>query len=1312
MLSRRVWKAASFLLLAGLLLVSEQPAHVSAASTFVVCAQVDSLTNCPPLTDTVQATQLQGGSSTFKIIVKALSGNPNVGLCFVNPPNSFSGSGQLQLGPTFETAPFNSTLVVTSMGSTPPGSYLITILGFTGGSSCSGTEVHQTTVMETVTAGSITVTPTPSTRSIGNGDSAQFALSVAGVGGFSQTAFLTVSVPGTCTGCSSNIAPSQNIPPFSATMRVYTSSSTGVGSYVFEVDGHIANSTGPIVYSTGVTVIVGAANFTVSASPAARNATAGSQVSFSLSVNTVGSFYMPVALSASVPSGFTESISPSSNVPPYGATLLVGVPSTALGTAYLVTVTGTGGGSTYQTSVQVNVRLWNFTVSVSPSSAPILQGGSATFTVSVQKTNNFTGIVSLSGSASVSGINVTLLPSSGSPNYTSTMRVDVGVSVLPGAYILLVQASGGGVSKVALANVNVQAGSWTIHTSPTSANVSQGGFVAFNVSVTKTAGLVGTVTLTASAPSGLSVTLLPTSGTPDFMAVLRIQASATVAPGSYVVIIQGSDIHGTTAVAAATVYVGSSSFTVTVSPDSASIYQTQSATFTVSVNPVGGFSSNVALSIPSSTSTGVQAQIGPTSGAPSFTATLVVSVSAAATPGSYVVTVHGSGGSQIAEAAVIITVQQKPPDYTVVVYTKGLEPPATSAVYLDGVETLNIVNDNTTVTLGPFDGLSTHTVAVDSNVTLTSVEYLVKGDSSVSISNAVSQTTEIRIKFEYNKFWLVSWGASGLPSGTYLSISIGGSLYSELTPFTLQTWQKDSVQLSFSAPSQLQVSGRTYGLLAWKDSSGKQATSPVTVASSLSLTAYYAPAQNFLTVYDQQGANITFNSSTQTVPAAGYVTFAAANGTYQLSTSEVILQSAGVGNHFKAWVIPKSSNNTYTTLTVSVSLAGDLQVTVSRSLQYLLALQSDHGTLQGGGWYDSGSTANFSVDSSVSAGSGSRYSCTGYGGDITGSGPSGSVAMTGPKTVRFHWQLQYQLTVNTQYGSPVGAGWYSSGATASFSVQPPVEDGVRYTFQGWSGDFSGTNPSGTMLMDGPKTITASWSRQFQTTLVFVDAKNAPLTDTLSQVTLTSPSGSEIQFSGNQSLWLDEGTWKVGSVILHGVEVSNGGSFNPMPSGKWTISLRVYDMLVNVHGMLFSGATSGVKVQLKLPDGTVISDVTDSSGQTTLGGVPAGTYDVQASGLLSSGSVRMAASNFTIVNIRMFSITEIGTLAAVGGIAVAAAVIALRLRKPRKMRSRKTARREDEDQAATETAEGGSAPELSTESVSSESTAGEDLRVEV
>jgi predicted esterase len=82
-----------------------------------------------------------------------------------------------------------------------------------------------------------------------------------------------------------------------------------------------------------------------------------------------------------------------------------------------------------------------------------------------------------------------------------------------------------------------------------------------------------------------------------------------------------------------------------------------------------------------------------------------------------------------------------------------------------------------------------------------------------------------------------------------------------------------------------------------------------------------------------------------------------------------------------------------------------------------------------------------------------------------------------PQTVTANYETQYYFTVNSDYGSPVGAGWYDLGSTASFSVTSPAGDGTgaQYVCTGFSGDASGSGTSGSIIMDGPKSVTFSWS---------------------------------------------------------------------------------------------------------------------------------------------------------------------------------------------------------------------------------------------
>jgi hypothetical protein len=72
---------------------------------------------------------------------------------------------------------------------------------------------------------------------------------------------------------------------------------------------------------------------------------------------------------------------------------------------------------------------------------------------------------------------------------------------------------------------------------------------------------------------------------------------------------------------------------------------------------------------------------------------------------------------------------------------------------------------------------------------------------------------------------------------------------------------------------------------------------------------------------------------------------------------------------------------------------------------FLLTIVSDYGNPKGGGYYKSGDTATFSVDSQV--GIGIQQVFVEWKGDYAGKDPKGSVKMDGPKTVTAVWTTNY-----------------------------------------------------------------------------------------------------------------------------------------------------------------------------------------------------------------------------------------------------------------------------------------------------------------
>lgn len=181
---------------------------------------------------------------------------------------------------------------------------------------------------------------------------------------------------------------------------------------------------------------------------------------------------------------------------------------------------------------------------------------------------------------------------------------------------------------------------------------------------------------------------------------------------------------------------------------------------------------------------------------------------------------------------------------------------------------------------------------------------------------------------------------------------------------------------------------------------------------------------------------------------------------------------------FTTWNDGATASSRTVTITQSSSF------TASYKTQYYLELQSAHGNPQGAGWYDDGSAAQFSVDSTADQGDGTRYLFAGWSGSSSVTDRESSIVMDSPKSIATLWNEQCYLTVESAHGNPQGAGWYDKGSTAQFSVDSPVDqgDGTRYLFDGWSGDSSATEETSSTAMDSPRTITALWSQQFKLTV--------------------------------------------------------------------------------------------------------------------------------------------------------------------------------------------------------------------------------------
>jgi uncharacterized membrane protein len=229
---------------------------------------------------------------------------------------------------------------------------------------------QNTTVTLTVTAApNFTLSASPASLSVVQGNQAASTITTAVRGGFNSA--ISLSAAGMPSGTTVSFNPSTIPAPGSgsSSVTITVGASTPVGSYPITVTGN----GGGIQQSTTVTLTVtAAANFTLSASPASLSVAQGTQGTSTITATISGSFNSAISLSAAgMPSGTTVSFNPST-IPAPGAgnstmTITVGA-STAVGT-YSITVTGNGGGIQQNTTVTLTVTAQvalSWTASTSP----------------------------------------------------------------------------------------------------------------------------------------------------------------------------------------------------------------------------------------------------------------------------------------------------------------------------------------------------------------------------------------------------------------------------------------------------------------------------------------------------------------------------------------------------------------------------------------------------------------------------------------------------------------------------------------------------------------------------------------------------------------------------------------------------------------------------------------------------------------------------------------------------------------------------------------------------------------------------------
>jgi len=192
--------------------------------------------------------------------------------------------------------------------------------------------------------------------------------------------------------------------------------------------------------------------------------------------------------------------------------------------------------------------------------------------------------------------------------------------------------------------------------SPSSLTLQPGQTQTASVNVNLKSGTAQPVTLTVSGqPAGVTPSLNPTSGPPTFSSTLTIVVSGTASPGTYPLTVTGSGGGQTHPATLMLTISQAPDFRIDLSPTSQSVPQGQTTSYSINVVGSNGFNSQVSLSVTGLPS-GANGVFSTSSGTPTFSSTLTVTMPTSTPSGSYTLVIHGTGGGLERTANAVLTI--------------------------------------------------------------------------------------------------------------------------------------------------------------------------------------------------------------------------------------------------------------------------------------------------------------------------------------------------------------------------------------------------------------------------------------------------------------------------------------------------------------------------------------------------------------------------------------------------------------------------------------------------------------------------------
>jgi len=469
------------------------------------------------------------------------------------------------------------------------------------------------------------------------------SLTVTPVSGFTGTVGLAVT--GLPAGVTAVFSPASTVlsstAAASSTLTFTVGTTAVAGTYPLTITG----LSGKVSNTATLTFSVLAPSFTLTPSSAVVTVVRPGSSTTTIAVGAVNGFSGSVALTTgTLPTGVTAAFSAATATASSIMTITAG--STAVNGTYTLMVNGVSGTLKSSTTVAVTVGTPSFALTPSSAALTLNRPSSGTSTIAIGAVNGFTGSVALTVGTLPAGITATL--SGANTVASNVLTLTAGSTALAGVYPITINGVSGSLTASTTVTVTVVLPKFTLTPSTTAITISRPNSESSIIAIGATGGFTGTVALTASnLPAGLTAAFSTSSATAGI--VFTATASSAAAAGVYPIAINGvsGSLIASTVV---TVTVVIPTFTLTPSAAAVTISRPGTATSTIAVGEVNGFTGSVQMTI-GTLPAGVTAAWG--AGSANL---LTITASSTAATGLFPVTVTGTSGTLKVTTTVSVTV--------------------------------------------------------------------------------------------------------------------------------------------------------------------------------------------------------------------------------------------------------------------------------------------------------------------------------------------------------------------------------------------------------------------------------------------------------------------------------------------------------------------------------------------------------------------------------------------------------------------------------------------------------------------------------